>query len=119
MEETTHYTGKDFDSLVDLTVRMGKICAELAEMDGGNKAAEAARMGLRAIITHSIDTQFEQLGGDYLDCLWATHKSAQESGKAIVLDPIYTGDESMEVSARWEIMCVLEQMIDEREQAAA
>ena len=117
MEETTHYTGEDFDSLVDLTVRMGKICAELE--DGGNTAVEAARMGLRAIITHSIDKQVEQLGGDYLDCLWATHASAQYSGKNIVLDPFYTGDESMEVSARWEIMCVLEQMIDEREQAAA
>jgi hypothetical protein len=117
MEETTHYTGEDFGSLVDLTARMGKICAELE--DGGNKSVVAARIGLRAIITHSIDKQVEQLGSDYLDCLWAAHKAAQESGKAIVLDPIYTGDESMEVSARWEIMCVLEQMIGERWQAAA
>ena len=38
MEETTHYTGDDFDSLVDLTVRMGKICAELE--DGGNKSVD-------------------------------------------------------------------------------
>ena len=44
-----------FSGLVDLTVRMGKICAELE--DGGNKAVEAARIGLRAIITHSIDKQ--------------------------------------------------------------
>lgn len=119
MEETTHYTGKDFDSLVDLTVRMGKICAECAELeDGGNTAVEAARMGLRAIITHSIDKQVEQLGGDYLDCLWATHQAAQESAKDISAVPIYDDDDT-EVSARWEIMCVLEQMIDEREQAAA
>ena len=116
MEETTHYTGEDFDSLVDLTVRMGKICAELD--DGGNKAAEAARVGLRAIITHSIDKQVDQLGGDYLDCLWATHKAAQESAKDIAAVPIYDDDDT-EVSARWEIMCVLEQMIDEREQATA
>lgn len=116
MEETTHYTGEDFDSLVDLTVRIGKICAELE--DGGNTAVEAARMGLRAIITHSIDKQVEQLGGDYLDCLLATHQVAQESAKDIAAVPIYDDDDT-EVSARWEIMCVLEQMIDEREQAAA
>jgi len=116
MEETTHYMGEDFGSLVDLTVRMGKICAELEY--GGNNAVEAARMGLRAIITHSIDKQVEQLGGYYLDCLWATHKAAQESVKDIAAAPVYDDDET-EVSARWEIMCVLEQMIDEREQADA
>jgi len=114
MEETTRYTGEDFYSLVYLTVRMGKICAELE--DGGGAAVVAARMGLRAIITHSIDKQVEQLGGDYLDCLWAMHKAAQESAKDIAAVPIY---DDTEVSARWEIMCVLEQMIDEREQAAA
>ena len=116
MEETTRYTGEDFYSLVYLTVRMGKICAELE--DGGGAAVVAARMGLRAIITHSIDKQVEQLGGDYLDYLWATHKAAQESAKDIAAVPIYDDDDT-EVSARWEIMCVLEQMIDEREQADA